>query len=262
MLSRAFLGTLLAAGFAVGVAAIPGCNCSHNPGTGDGGGNGDAGIPALGSITIDPSDVTLDLVQGQPPPMQDFKVTLHASNGDMDVTGASTFALTDVTAGSMNLNEFTAATDHGGTTQLIASYIDANSNSQMALATIHVKVHGVFNGPDCPAGGCPTFPGDTAPQCTQTGITPQIFYPNDGVLLPPNMEVVAVHFTPYPQAAAGSPDHGVRDRLLERQHRRARHDDVLDAAHGHGTDAGRHRRLRVQARSDGVGLHRQVEPRR
>ena len=46
--------------------------------------------------------------------MQDFKVTLHASSGDMDVTGASTFALTDLTAGSMNLNEFTAATDHGG----------------------------------------------------------------------------------------------------------------------------------------------------
>jgi hypothetical protein len=55
-----------------------------------------------------------------------------------------------------------------------------------------------FNGPDCPAAGCPQFPPDNAPQCTQTNVTPQIYYPPDGVLLPPNMEKMAVQWTPFP----------------------------------------------------------------
>ncbi|MGZ3439798.1 MAG: TolB family protein, partial [Polyangia bacterium] len=97
---------------------------------------------------------------------------------------------------------FTAGTDHGGTTQLIASYTPPGGSLTMAIATIHVRVHGVFQGPDCMGGGCATFPPDNAPACANTAITPQIFYPNDGVLLPPNMEVIAVHWTPFP---AGPP---------------------------------------------------------
>jgi hypothetical protein len=108
------------------------------------------------------------------------------------------FTLVDTTLGTMGGNVFTAGMDHGGTTQLVATFTTPSGDQQMAQATIHVRVHGVFQGPDCPAGGCATFPGDTAPQCSQTNITPQIYYPNDGVLLPPNMEVIAVHWTPFP----------------------------------------------------------------
>jgi hypothetical protein len=200
--SRVFVGLLLSCSFALTAALIPGCNCNNNGrGNGDGG-MGDQGVPAIGSITIDPADVTLDLVQGQPPPTQAFTVTFHPASGDKDVTGDSTYALTDLTFGVMNLNTFTAGTDHGGTTQLIASYTPNGGSLTMAIATIHVRVHGVFQGPDCMGGGCTTFPPDNAPACSATNITPQIYYPNDGVLLPPNMEVVAVHFTPFP---AGPP---------------------------------------------------------
>jgi len=196
--SRAILAFFVAGSFALAAGVMPGCSCDHNAGRNGDGGNGDAGIPTIGSITIDPSDVTLDLIQGQPPPTQAFTVTYHPSSGDMDVTGQSTFSLTDLTMGAMNLNLFTATTDHGGTTQLIASFQDPTGQMQTALATIHIRVHGTFQGPDCMGGGCGTFPPDNAPQCTQTNITPQIYYPNDGVLLPPNMEVVAVHYTPFP----------------------------------------------------------------
>ena len=72
----------------------------------------------------------------------------------------------------------------------------------MAMATIHVRVHGTFRAPTARRAAAAPFPPDNAPTCTPTNITPQIFYPNDGVLLPPNMEVVAVHFTPFP---AGPP---------------------------------------------------------
>jgi hypothetical protein len=197
--SRFFVASLLAVGFALGGAIVPGCNCDKNPTKNP---NGDMGVPSVGSITIDPSDVTLDLVQGQPPPTQAFTVTYHPSSGDKDVTGQCTYVLTDLTMGAMNLNVFTAGTDHGGTTQLLASFTDPSGQQQTAIATIHVRVHGTFQGPDCMGGGCGMFPPDNAPQCTATNITPQIYYPNDGVLLPPNMEVVAVHFTPFP---AGPP---------------------------------------------------------
>jgi hypothetical protein len=196
--SRVIVSTLLAVSFALGAALVPGCDCSHNGGMNGDGGNGDMGIPAIGSITIDPSDVTLDLIQGQSPPTQTFTVTYHASKGDQDVTGASMYALTDTSIGAMQLNTFVASGAHGGTVQLIATYVDPMGMNQTAMATIHIRVKGSFNGPDCPMGGCAPFPGDNAPQCTQTNVTPQIYYPADGALLPPNMEVVAVHYTPFP----------------------------------------------------------------
>src|SRR5712691_2303048 len=46
---------------------------------------------------------------------------------------------------------------------------------------------------------CPTFPplGPGAPpKCTGTASDPQLVYPPDGVLLPPNMNVIEVHFLP------------------------------------------------------------------
>lgn len=200
MRSRIFLASLLAGSFALAGAIIPGCNCDKNSGrnrNGDGG-NGDAGVPTIGSITIDPADVTLDLVQGQPAPMQAFTVTYHPSSGDKDVTAQSSFALADMTLGSMNANVFTSGTDHGGTTLLAAAFTDPSGQQQSATAMIHVRVQGTFQGPDCMGGGCGAFPPDNAPQCTATGVTPQIYYPNDGVLLPPNMEKMAVHWTPFP----------------------------------------------------------------
>ncbi len=195
MRSRSLLAFVIAGSFAVAAAVIPGCNCDKNPTRNQ---NGDMGVPTIGSITIDPSDVTLDLTQGQPPPTQPFTVTYHPSSGDKDVTGQSTFTLADMTLGSMSANVFTAGTAHGGTTALFATYIDPSGQQQQATAMIHVRVKATFNGPDCPAAGCPAFPGDNAPQCTQTNVTPQIYYPPDGVLLPPNMEKMAVQWTPFP----------------------------------------------------------------
>ena len=88
--------------------------------------------------------------------------------------------------GAMNLNVFTAGTDHGGTDQLVASY--PSGQQQTAQATIHVRVHGSFQGPDCMGGGAACSRRTTRRSCGGTDITPQIVYPPDGVLLPPNME--------------------------------------------------------------------------
>jgi hypothetical protein len=54
-----------------------------------------------------------------------------------------------------------------------------------------------FTAPDCP--GC-TFPGPGAPACPTSAPPINIAYPNDGVLLPPNMNVISVMWTPFGSA--------------------------------------------------------------
>jgi hypothetical protein len=97
-----------------------------------------------------------------------------------------TYTLSDPSIGSMNQNTFTASGNHGGTVTLTANY-----NGAIALATIHLKVKATIT-TACP--GCPAFPGDGAPPCT--GLDPTVVYPADGVLMPPNLNQLEVHFTP------------------------------------------------------------------
>ncbi len=55
-------------------------------------------------------------------------------------------------------------------------------------------IDGGFTAPDCP--GC-TFPPPGAPSCGSAAPPINIVYPYDGVLLPPNMNVVSVMWTPF-----------------------------------------------------------------
>jgi hypothetical protein len=155
----------------------------------------------IGSISVSPPDVTLDITNTGPPAMQAFKVTYHDPNsGDRDVTVGSSFALSDISAGIMSNNVFTTGTAHGGDVILTASYTPPNSGTEQGQATIHIRVKGSFPGPDCGNMGqpaCPTFPGDTAPACPGSVAAPNIVYPPDGVLLPPNMSVISVMWTPF-----------------------------------------------------------------
>jgi hypothetical protein len=210
-LDRAFLAGM----FLLVAGAVPALSCStrgRQPGNGGGSGgtgggtggnngNNDMQVSLSGPISVTPSDVTLDLVQGMPPPTQAFTVTLHDPAGDRDVTYGATFTLADLTLGAMSSNTFTAGTSHGGTTVLTASYTPPGAMQAQAQAMIHVRVKGSFPGPDCGNNGqpaCPTFPPDNAPTCPATVAKPHIVYPPDGVLLPPNMSVISVMFTPWP----------------------------------------------------------------
>ena len=51
-----------------------------------------------------------------------------------------------------------------------------------------------FTAPDCP--GC-TFPPMTAPACSPSTPAIHVVYPVDGVLVPPNMNVISVQWTPF-----------------------------------------------------------------
>jgi len=188
------LGAICALAF---IAATPACSCQNDNGVGDGGLRpGGDGMVAIGSIDISPQDVTLDIFTGQAPPQQAFTVTYHGKNNDMDVTGQATYTLKDPTIGTMSGNIFIAGLAHGGTTVLIASYTPMGGSVATAQATIHVRVHGTFKGGDCAGDpACNMFPGDKAPPCA-AGAEATIVYPNDGALLPPNLNTLAVQFMP------------------------------------------------------------------
>jgi hypothetical protein len=175
---------LLACALFAAAATAPGCSCA-NGGRNHG---GDAGAP--GTITIDPTDVTLDLTSGGTPQTATFKVTYHGPQTDTDVTATTTFTLADPTLGSMNGSTFTTGMDHGGSTVLTAIYA-APAGATSAFANIHVRVHGSFTDPSC--SGCPMFPDDNATPCAAAA-APQIVYPPDGVLLPPNLNQIEVHY--------------------------------------------------------------------
>ena len=98
----------------------------------------------------------------------------------------TTFTVDDATLGGFSGATFTAAGTHGGTT-----FVRGNFQGMTGYATLHVKLHASI-GDTCP--GCPAFPGSGTPACTATAQTPIVLYPNDGALVPPNMNVMQLQF--------------------------------------------------------------------
>ncbi|HEY2748678.1 MAG TPA: hypothetical protein VGL86_28860 [Polyangia bacterium] len=170
------------------VGSTNGCSCSHNAGNGNGdggGGSSDMSAIAGGDLMIMPSDVTLDITAGAgTAATQTYTVQ---TLGGQDVTSQATLSVDDTTLGSFSANVFTSNVDHGGTTTVRAMY-----NGLGGFATLHVKLHASVTGDTCP--GCPPFPGSGTPACTATAQTPLVIYPNDGTLVPPNMNVLETQF--------------------------------------------------------------------
>ena len=181
---RAFsLGVLVVAVASVG----NGCSCSHNAGNnGDGGGGDDMAVAISGGdILITPADVTLDIAPGGPAATQAYTAKL-ASNGQ-DVTSQAAWSVDDTSLGIFSGNSFTSTVDHGGTTLVHATF-----NGLAGFATLHLKLHATVPSDNCPS--CPPFPPDGTPMCTATSQTPQVLYPPDGILVPPNMNVLSLQF--------------------------------------------------------------------
>src|SRR5581483_3129762 len=180
-LRQILAAALLALGF-----GVPGCTCS-NAGTNHL--NGDAGVnfdALMAGLTVTPAEVTLDLNAGGPAVTQQYKAVTQSGQ---DVTGQAIWVLDDPTVGTISATGlFTSTTSHGGTTNVKAAF-----NDLYGSAVLHVKLHYVVGG-SCPT--CPAFPSPPpGPPCA-AGTAPQLVYPPDGVLLPPNMNVMQVQFMP------------------------------------------------------------------
>jgi hypothetical protein len=106
-------------------------------------------------------------------------------------TGASSGG--DGSAGSCNGSGLclTGGSSSGGGSNSSGS----SSGSRLGMGT----AMGTYAGAGCTGAGC-TFPSTGAPACASSAPAIKVVYPNTGVLVPPNMNVISVQWTPYGSA--------------------------------------------------------------
>ncbi len=160
---------------------------------GDGGPFGDGGevtIPGLLSVRLDPSEVTLR-TDGLTPATQTFRVLAGFAGGrEEDMTGSAALSLSDATLGRLSGGLFTSAL-FGGQTELVAEL-----GGKRASASIRILFERniIVNPPQ----GQPRIPADVADRIDdapeQSARAANLVYPNDGVLVPPNLNDLEFHF--------------------------------------------------------------------
>jgi hypothetical protein len=171
---------------------------SDSGGQGDDGGLGQddsgagGGNPCVApaSIELSPADLTRDLQPGDTLAETYTAIAHYAGQPDADITAQSFFAASDSTVGTFTDNVFTWGGGYGG-----ALTISATHCGQTGTALLNLLLHAAFVTPDVDPG---TAQGqfDNAGGSSVTACAPTLVYPPDGVLLPPNTNVVEVHFLP------------------------------------------------------------------
>jgi hypothetical protein len=194
MFSRAFLVVplLVSAGFAAcssagGTEASPGPATTGAGGsTGTGGSDGAGGTTPSGSmLRIQPADAILTPAEGQPA-SQVYQVFYTPPNGaEIDVTKEAEISVLPPSLGFFFEGTFTAPADSLG-----QGSVHATARSVSTSTTITVVRRNVVIGPGAPPDAESKFGGAT------DGEAPQVVYPDSGIVVPPNMNSLEIHFKP------------------------------------------------------------------
>lgn len=163
-------------------------------GAGDPNGDGGDGGDALVALRIEPPVIELDVDSGD---TAQFRVIARASSGDeTDVSTEAAWLATPTTLGRMSGATFVPAGPAGTAT------VNAYYNGLSAAATVQLNLEASVSIPVAPGQvELPpqpellfdsVAPSDEAP--------PRLVYPLDGVLLPPNLGKVDVHYRPGPHS--------------------------------------------------------------
>lgn len=180
-LARASLLSLLVAGL-VGLAGCP----RNEPRSGDGGPveGADTRLPITGNLRIEPSDQVV-VVTGGATQSIDYRAFYRDDAGnETDVTSETSWSSTYVEVGSFTGATFTTALDRGGVTRIIATYRGTTTSTTLTVRVERVVIAG---GADASTPG--RFDG-----AATGGAGPEVVYPSDGTLVPPNLGLLEVHF--------------------------------------------------------------------
>jgi hypothetical protein len=164
------------------------CECGLEAGV-DGGPGGEApAIPGAVSLSLSPPSAVL-VTDGTSRPTQAFTVLALIDNGEVkDVSSEVALSLSSPGAGDLEGATFRAGT-FGSSTQLVAQ---AGALEASASITVRLEVTLLDDEADLPPSPGELFEG--APQ--DPARAPSLVYPNDGVLVPPNLGLLEVHFYP------------------------------------------------------------------
>ena len=177
---------------------VAGFGCAFNPSnlqptTGTTGPGSGHTISGLTSLSISPTSATLSVSSGGPTKTQQYKVTGIVNGHTQDVTSQVGYSVN--TTGIVNVNDSGLATTTNTSGGVVAITAAAGGITATAILTVDYG----FTGPD------PGMAGQGVPANSGTLFTttqndasraPQLIYPNDHVLFPPNVTGIEIHFMP------------------------------------------------------------------
>jgi hypothetical protein len=187
--------------FACLFAAVMVASCNFAPksqisGAGGSSGSGSGGTSMIGGLTalqIDPAMDTIMVTGGGPTVTKQYKVTGTVNGQSQDLTSQVSYTVVPNGVVTVDAHGLATATGKAGGRVTIT----ASSGTFSAQATLLVDFS--FTGAD-PGPAGKDVPGDAgnifsgAPQ--DDARAPQLVYPNDGSLFPPNITGIEVHFLP------------------------------------------------------------------
>jgi hypothetical protein len=157
------------------------------------------------SIRLDPPDVVLDVTAGQAA-TQAYRVYafMQGSDVEVDITDRSVFWVSDnYLVGSFpdNLSLFTSNTDspRGGVATVSAVAANADGTTSTVSTSLTLRLFSMLPDPRADGSAAYAVPDNSADLfagADDPARSPLISYPNDGVLLPPNLGRLDVHFRP------------------------------------------------------------------
>jgi len=149
-----------------------------------------APIAGLTSIRIDPPNATVTLDLSKAPPTQKFDAYGTINGHEQKITDRVSWSSDRTIVATVDKNGLATV----GTTGGIAT-ISARNENIAGNAHLTVQLTGVFTA-DGP-GAMPALPANPGSKFTGTADTsraPQLVYPNDHVLFPPNVFGIEVHY--------------------------------------------------------------------
>jgi hypothetical protein len=163
--------------------------CAHH--TNDGTPDASDPLSGITALSIKPIDQTLVVVQGQPATSGYVAIATYADGHFADVSPYVQWSLEDATLGGFTVADLTTTTTHGGKT-----IVNAVAGALHDSTGLTVRLQQTWNDP-----GSTTLPVDPAAPFSgppAAARNPTLVYPNNGVLVPPNLGRLEMHFRPGP----------------------------------------------------------------
>jgi hypothetical protein len=161
-------------------------------GLGTGGNSGTTGKTGAPSLAITPMAATMTVSNTGAPQTQQYMVTGQVNGQTEDLTTQVLYSTSPTGVVTIDKNGLATSTGTRGGVVTVTAFSGAVS------ATATLTVYFTFTGAD--PGMTSTVPTDPSSIFTttnnDTARSPGLVYPNDGVLFPPNITGIEVHFTP------------------------------------------------------------------
>lgn len=160
------------------------CACGSSPPA-----KPDATPTGLVEVTVKPIDQVL-LIDNAIPATSAYAAFGRYDDGRVeDVSDRAEFALANNALGSFVGADFTSTLSQGGRTRVVATVDGVQGDTGLTI-----KIQQRY--PDPGSGGLPADPAGPFEGPADPSRAPDVVYPNDGVLLPPNLRKLEVHFRP------------------------------------------------------------------